>query len=93
MLLNLLPGQASKPRASSEAQRHYARYEKWKGWTSYFEFSAEEAEYFAGELRGIPLAGKSVLDLGFGSGGFLAWARPGRGCRRRRDQPDIAPRG
>jgi 2-polyprenyl-3-methyl-5-hydroxy-6-metoxy-1,4-benzoquinol methylase len=54
---------------------HYARYEEWKGWDRYFEIDAEEAEYFAGELRGIPVRGKTVLEIGFGTGSFLAWAR------------------
>jgi 2-polyprenyl-3-methyl-5-hydroxy-6-metoxy-1,4-benzoquinol methylase len=53
----------------------YTGYESWKGWKSYFRFSVEEEEYFTRELCGIPLAGKRVLEIGFGSGAFLAWAR------------------
>ena len=53
----------------------YADYEAWKGWSSYFTFDAEDAAYFAGELRGVPLKDKTVLELGFGAGRFLAWAR------------------
>jgi 2-polyprenyl-3-methyl-5-hydroxy-6-metoxy-1,4-benzoquinol methylase len=54
---------------------HYAHYEEWKCWETYFEFDAEDAEYYAGELRGVPLVGKRVLEIGFGTGSFLAWAR------------------
>ena len=67
-------GQATQPPVAAAADG-YAGYEAWKGWTSYFAFDREEAEYFAGELRGIPLAGRSVLEIGFGTGSFLAWAR------------------
>lgn len=66
--------QPGPPTAAAVADG-YAGYEAWKGWTSYFQFDREEAEYFAGELRGIPLAGRSVLEIGFGTGSFLAWAR------------------
>lgn len=55
--------------------RPYAGYETWKGWDRYFQFTADEAEYYAGELQGIPLAGRMVLEIGFGQGSFLAWAR------------------
>jgi 2-polyprenyl-3-methyl-5-hydroxy-6-metoxy-1,4-benzoquinol methylase len=55
--------------------RHYIGYEAWKGWAKPFTFTEEEAEYFSGELNGIPLAGKDVLEIGFGRGNFLAWAR------------------
>ena len=54
--------------------RHYIGYEAWKGWAKPFTFTEEEAEYFSGELNGIPLAGNDVLEIGFGPGNFLAWA-------------------
>lgn len=54
---------------------HYIGYEAWKGWAKPFTFTEEEAEYFTGEFSGIPLAGKDVLEIGFGPGNFLAWAR------------------
>lgn len=56
---------------------HYQGYEAWKGWTAPFTYTEEEAEYFSGEMRGIPLAGKALLEIGFGSGSFLAWAKAG----------------
>lgn len=65
---------------SDNAWNEYSGYEEWKRWANYFEFTQEEAEYYAGELAGIPMDGKAVLEIGFGSGSFLAWAR-GRGAR------------
>jgi 2-polyprenyl-3-methyl-5-hydroxy-6-metoxy-1,4-benzoquinol methylase len=62
-------------RTLSEAHRHYRGYEAWKGWTKPFTYTDEEAEYFSGEMRGVTLAGKSLLEVGFGPGNFLAWAR------------------
>lgn len=54
----------------------YAGYEEWKGWRSFFQYNAEDSEYFAGEMRGLPpLNGRNVLEIGFGTGSFLAWAR------------------
>jgi 2-polyprenyl-3-methyl-5-hydroxy-6-metoxy-1,4-benzoquinol methylase len=53
----------------------YRDYDKFKGWHRFFEFDAEAAAYYAGELGTRSLAGKTVLEIGFGSGGFLAWAR------------------
>ncbi len=53
----------------------YAGYEEWKGWDRPFTYTGDDASYFAGEMRGIDVAGKRVLEIGFGSGSFLAWAR------------------
>lgn len=53
----------------------YANYRTWKGWTEGFTTSAREASVFRQELRGLPLAGTNLLELGFGAGRFLAWAR------------------
>jgi 2-polyprenyl-3-methyl-5-hydroxy-6-metoxy-1,4-benzoquinol methylase len=57
------------------APNFYKGYEDWKKWSKPFSFHAEEAKYFAGELRGISLKGASLLEIGFGSGSFLAWAK------------------
>lgn len=59
----------------SPARSPYIGYETWKGWTKPFTFAAEELEYFSGEFTDIPIAGKRVLEIGFGSGSFLAWAK------------------
>lgn len=53
----------------------YRGYVSWKGWTKPFTFLPEEARYFAGETRGVAVSGADVLEIGFGSGNFLAWAR------------------
>ena len=53
----------------------YRRYDAWKEWSSFFEFDDEDAEYFYNETGRIPLSQKKVLEIGFGNGSFLAWAR------------------
>jgi SAM-dependent methyltransferase len=54
-------------------QSFYGDYVAWKDWTP-FVYDADEAETFRGEL-GRDLAGKQLLEIGFGAGGLLAWAR------------------
>ena len=53
----------------------YAGYAAWKEWSGAFAATDREARYFAEEFRGIALAGKRVLEIGFGNGSFLAWAK------------------
>lgn len=53
----------------------YEGYEEWKGWDSRFQPSADDAAYFAGETRGIAICGADLLEIGFGAGHFLSWAR------------------
>lgn len=54
----------------------YADYGRWKQWRNFGALPASQARYFASELRRIgPLAGKKVLEVGFGNGGFLSYAR------------------
>ena len=55
--------------------RNYDGYERWKNWTALFAFDADKAGYFEGELRGAAIKGAQVLELGFGAGDFLAWAK------------------
>lgn len=68
------PAAATEPGALAEA---YDGYEAWKGWDAagFMQASAADRDYFARELPGLPLAGEAVLEIGFGSGTFLAWAR------------------
>jgi len=66
-------GDAAKPPA--DAPRTYDGYTRWKGWQGEFETSDRDARYFAAELDGVELSGKRVLEIGFGNGSFLAWAR------------------
>jgi SAM-dependent methyltransferase len=53
----------------------YAGYTSWKGWDGAFEARERDARYFVTEFAGIEIAGKRVLEIGFGNGRFLAWAR------------------
>lgn len=54
-------------------QSLYGRYCEWKGWAP-FSYDEDQAETFRGELGG-DLAGKTLLEIGFGAGSLLAWAR------------------
>lgn len=53
----------------------YASYDGWKGWKAPFACDGETAGYFAAEFTGVPFEGKRILEIGFGNGEFLAWAR------------------
>ena len=53
----------------------YANYAAWKAWDGAFAPTDRELRYFAAEFREIPLRGSRVLEIGFGNGGFLAFAR------------------
>lgn len=52
----------------------YEGYEDWKGWTERFAPTPYEVKYFAGETRDVKIANADILEIGFGSGSFLAWA-------------------
>lgn len=67
-----------QPMAMTETEAKpdlYAGYETWKQWNRLFEVGSEEAAYFAGETTGTKIADADLLEIGFGSGSFLAWAR------------------
>jgi 2-polyprenyl-3-methyl-5-hydroxy-6-metoxy-1,4-benzoquinol methylase len=68
-------GRSRDEERSSSGARLYDGYARWKGWHGAFETSDRDARYFAAELEGIDLSGKRVLEIGFGNGSFLAWAR------------------
>jgi len=53
----------------------YSYYTDLKGWDRPFEYDAELAEYYAGEIGRSSLSGARLLEIGFGSGSLLAWAR------------------
>lgn len=53
----------------------YAGYETWKRWDRLFEPSADDVAVYRRELSGCRIAGGEVLEIGFGAGGFLAWAQ------------------
>jgi SAM-dependent methyltransferase len=61
---------------------HAARYERYaegKKWERqhFGSFSAENDRYFSDQIDGfgIAIAGRRVLDIGFGNGAFLGWLR------------------
>ncbi|MGH8173853.1 MAG: class I SAM-dependent methyltransferase [Rhodanobacteraceae bacterium] len=53
----------------------YSGYVAWKGWDGAFETGEKEARYLTEEFRDIPLRARRVLEVGFGNGTFLAWAK------------------
>jgi 2-polyprenyl-3-methyl-5-hydroxy-6-metoxy-1,4-benzoquinol methylase len=61
--------------SDGESPKLYSGYAGWKRWHGEFAPSDRETRYFAAELADIPLAGKRVLEIGFGNGSFLAWAK------------------
>lgn len=61
--------------ARAEVITAYAQYTRWKRWGVPFAYSPTQARYFRIETRGVRIADADVLEIGFGSGAFLAWAR------------------
>jgi SAM-dependent methyltransferase len=55
-------------------QNFYGGYAAWKDWHP-FVYDADEAESFRGELGSDDLTGRQLLEIGFGAGRLLAWAR------------------
>ena len=55
----------------------YDGYESWKGWseTSFMVPTPMDNAYFDLEMRAIPVSGEHVLEIGFGNGRFLGWAK------------------
>ncbi|MBU0455722.1 MAG: class I SAM-dependent methyltransferase [Pseudomonadota bacterium] len=53
---------------------NYESYEQWKNWSGDCQCDSLCQRYFNGEFRNIPIHGRSVLEIGFGNGEFLAWA-------------------
>lgn len=69
------PDPSQRAGEAATAAALYEGYDDLKGWSERFVYSASDADYFRGELEGLPLRGARVLEIGFGGGGFLAWAR------------------
>ena len=70
----------SFPSSQNPSHGNDASYLQWKEWpeTEFGRYSSIEGAYFAAE---IPLTGAdTVLEIGFGNGAFLGWARD-RGAR------------
>lgn len=56
---------------------NYATYGAWKDWQSddFMRIADWERSYYTDELRDVQLAGRDVLEIGFGNGSFLRWAK------------------
>lgn len=55
----------------------YTGYDTWKGWgeDQFMGLTPGADLYFDRDLRGVPVAGERVLEIGFGNGEFLAWCK------------------
>ena len=54
----------------------YRHYQDWKHWNDFGALAPSQARYFARELAMLePLRGKRILEVGFGNGNFLRFAR------------------
>lgn len=55
----------------------YDNYHEWKKWEdgAFFSPTPREQAYFDAEFRRIPIARRHVLEIGFGNGTFLRWAK------------------
>lgn len=67
------------PETKGEAMTNataYDGYEAWKGWDAkdFMTVSPSDRSYFDIEMRGIPVAGENLLEIGFGNGRFLGWS-------------------
>lgn len=61
--------------SAADGANLYTGYAQWKHWEGDFRASDRDARYFEAEFSGIDLHGRRVLEIGFGNGSFLAWAR------------------
>ncbi len=54
----------------------YAGYSEWKQWdpSQFMVCGPYERRYYKGELGGLELAGRKIVELGFGNGGFMRYA-------------------
>ena len=53
----------------------YESYFQWKDWPLDFAFTDFDRRYYERELGGIAAPGQRIIELGFGNGGFLVWAK------------------
>ena len=64
-----------QPPKDSPSDSYAAGYRQWKEWNRLFTYSAHQSTYFTNEFAGIELDGARVLEIGFGAGSFLSWAK------------------
>jgi len=53
----------------------YSCYEQWKAWEVFGGLTEETREYLDAECGDLLCSGAQILEVGFGSGEFLEWAR------------------
>ena len=55
----------------------YVNYDHWKSWSkdSFFRFSLHEANYFSADFDDVCLLDANFLEIGFGNGALLSWAK------------------
>ena len=53
----------------------YDGYTRWKGWQDHFVCGPLDRARFEADFAGIDVSGKRLLEIGFGPGALLAWAR------------------
>lgn len=63
------------PDTADTADTAYSGYERWKGWDDFLQLSAYDRAYFTAETKGFAIKGAKVLEIGFGAGKFLAFAK------------------
>jgi 2-polyprenyl-3-methyl-5-hydroxy-6-metoxy-1,4-benzoquinol methylase len=70
-----------KGRTAVATASDYCNYDEWKSWEEkdFFRVSPYEALYLSADFDGIDLAGRTFLEIGFGNGSMLAWAK-GKGA-------------
>ena len=72
----------------------YANYTAWKKWQNFFEPNDLDRLRYEGDFAGLPLADRTLLEIGFGTGSLLAWAREQGadviGCERTEDSKAAA---
>ena len=61
--------------SSNLNQLYSSDYQDWKKWGRLFVYNESQRRYFMCEFSGIDFAGKRLLEIGFGDGSFLRWAK------------------
>jgi len=53
----------------------YESYSQWKDWQLNFTCSEADAQYYDLEFGNCVKSGSRIVEIGFGNGGFLDWAK------------------
>ena len=57
----------------------YQNYSEWKAWEGNFTYLEKDRIYYENELSNLVSPGGKIIEIGFGNGGLMNWARQ-RGC-------------